>query len=132
LIHRATSSLTQWETPGGKVDPGESPEQAAIREIAEELGIESMILADWGSHDIEGGSVPMTYALFEVRPGGRPHVVESHTFDQLRFFTWAELVGLEDELSPNARNLVSMWWRGKLRPRPHGSADAGLREPNSG
>jgi 8-oxo-dGTP diphosphatase len=36
-----------WELPGGKIDPGETPAQAAARELSEEIGITTRELRPW-------------------------------------------------------------------------------------
>jgi ADP-ribose pyrophosphatase len=38
-----------WEAPAGKLDPGESPEHCAARELAEEVGLEATTLERLGS-----------------------------------------------------------------------------------
>ena len=36
---RLRAHAGQWAFPGGRIDPGESPEQAALRELHEEVGL---------------------------------------------------------------------------------------------
>jgi 8-oxo-dGTP pyrophosphatase MutT (NUDIX family) len=40
-----------WSLPKGHIEPGESPEQAAVREVAEETGITGRILGQLGTID---------------------------------------------------------------------------------
>ena len=41
--HRFITDTWGWEIPVGKIDPGEAPERALARELAEELGIDACI-----------------------------------------------------------------------------------------
>jgi mutator protein MutT len=39
-----------WEFPGGRVEPGESPAQAAVRECAEETGLVIEVYGEYPTH----------------------------------------------------------------------------------
>lgn len=50
-----------WEIPGGYVEPGETPRQACVREVAEELGIRpsigALLVADWAPTPHDGDKI---------------------------------------------------------------------------
>lgn len=50
-----------WDIPGGYLHPGETPSEAAAREVSEELGIKPpigrLLVADWAPHPDEGDKI---------------------------------------------------------------------------
>lgn len=107
LLHRQTEELQQWETPGGKVEPGESHQDAAVREVYEELGVQVEIVNRLGDASFTNGKNTWLYTWFEAitTTNDTPHVSEPDKFDDVRFWDIPEL-GRRDDLSPNVINLL--------------------------
>jgi ADP-ribose pyrophosphatase YjhB (NUDIX family) len=63
-----------WSLPKGHIEPGESPEQAAIREVAEETGIIGRIVGQLGTIDFwfmaDGRRVHKTVHHYLLRAEG--------------------------------------------------------------
>ena len=93
--------LSMWLQPGGHIDPGEAPWQAALREAHEETGL-----------PVEAGSEPERLIHVDVHPGprGHSHLDVRYQFSappvapsppdgespEVRWFSWSEAIAMAE------------------------------------
>jgi 8-oxo-dGTP diphosphatase len=101
----------KWEFPGGKMEPGESPEEALIRELKEELGISASVgtlVAHIRHAYRNGSSVDLQFFAVHQFEGE----ITNHIFNDLR---WCKLRDLPDyDFLAADRGLVRDLAAGKL------------------
>ncbi len=88
----------RWQLPGGLVGPGESPRQAAAREIHEETGLiivpGRLLVADWCAPSPRGrrGRFSLVFNALPV-PDQAPVVLQDGEVGDYRWATPAQAVG---------------------------------------
>ncbi|MDO5666951.1 MAG: Nudix family hydrolase [Alcaligenaceae bacterium] len=81
-----------WEFPGGKIESGESPKDALIRELKEELDVTITAATPWVSFDYEYPKTKVRLAFFLVTAwDGEPKGLEGQNFAWTRAEHAAEL-----------------------------------------
>jgi len=89
LLHR---KKTNWyELPGGKIEDGELSENAAIRELKEELGFDVTIKRKIGERVFQNNGDYLNYEWFLTNTQGVPKIMEPETFDSFKFVPINEL-----------------------------------------
>jgi 8-oxo-dGTP pyrophosphatase MutT (NUDIX family) len=83
FIHRNS----KWDLPKGKVDKGESVEEAAIREVEEETGVTGLTITKF---------IKITYHIF--KRNGKLKLKETHWFDMQTNFSGKLKPQLEEDI----------------------------------
>ena len=90
LIHRRGS----WDLPKGKMDPGETPEQTAVREVQEETGLQQItlgkhLLDTWHTYEHKGNRVLKTTHWYLMQT--TDHQLVPQTEEDIELAVWDDL-----------------------------------------
>jgi len=94
VVHRPR--YDDWSLPKGKLDPGETWEQAALREVEEEVGLRCRLGAELppvGYRDNKGRDKAVRYWLMEPEDGAAPFIPNDEV-DEMRWVDVETALGL--------------------------------------
>jgi len=117
---------TTTRLPKGKIDPGESAADAALREVAEEIGLRARVVADLGrveydyAEDSERVSKTVHYFLMEWVPG-EPLALDG----EMDRTYWSAIDEAEEKLTFETEQRAIGWARATLETQERGERRGG-------
>ena len=113
LLHRNTDDYQHWELPGGKLEPDETAEAAAVREVKEELGVAVHLTKALGSGTFADNDRSFRFHWFTANIiDGEPRVMETKLFDDTDYFELEDLMSVS--LSANMTLLLEKISAGEI------------------
>ena len=110
--HRFTTDTWGWEVPAGRIDPGETPEEAARRETLEETGWRPGRLRHLTTYFPHNGTSDATFHLFAA--DGAEHVGEPHDTDEaerVEWVPWPDIVAaMQSGMIGDGLSLTALLW----------------------
>ncbi len=82
-----------WEFPGGKQEANESPEDALIRELKEELSIDVEVLQSFSPYDYRDESIEVSFYPIQCKIIGGMIVNKEH--EEVKFISLEEIDNFE-------------------------------------
>ena len=117
---RLDNSMDAWQMPQGGIDPGETPRDAALRELQEETGIDPTSVevlresANWHDYDLPAGLVRrlwsgryrgQTQRWFALRHLGEDSAIDIETHEpEFRCWAWMDHAELINRIVPFKRD----------------------------
>lgn len=115
LLARRSSSKRfdplKWETPGGFLEPNESPIDGLKRELREELGVEVVRYRLFDVFQHRDFKLPNLVLVYEVKIAGELQL-EPSEIAEVKWFTETEARGLD--FASNCGERACEWWRRRL------------------
>jgi ADP-ribose pyrophosphatase len=117
--YRYPAEKLMWEIPAGRIEPGETSEDAAVREAGEETGLQCSIISKIAGFYLAAGFATEYMHMFLMEVTGKSDAMPDDDEDiETAFFSESELMAMLDDGSiEDSKTLIFLNWYFRTRPR---------------